>query len=202
MPENSVFCSQCGAQNLPGGTFCQKCGAGLASIVSAAAPGTVVTMAHTPAAPADWSAYGGFWIRVAAQLLDGLILGAIFTPIFLLFILPVLLRIIKEANSGHEPPVELFGVIFLLVPITWIGRWLYDALLTSSTWQGTVGKRVLHLKVTDEAGNKISFGRATGRFFGKLVSGMAMDIGFIMVAFTDRKRGLHDMIAGTVVMKY
>src|SRR5258708_40114237 len=61
MPESSVFCSQCGAQNLPGGTFCQKCGAGLASVLSAAASGTGAAAAYTPAAPADWSAYGGAW---------------------------------------------------------------------------------------------------------------------------------------------
>ncbi len=170
--------------------------------MSAAASGTVAAAAYTPAAPADWSAYGGFWIRVVAQLLDGIIIGAVTIPLALIFLLPVILKTIKEANAGHEPPVELFGVIFILIPIFWIGQWLYEALLTSSNWQGTIGKRVLRLKVTDEAGNKISFGRATGRFFGKMISRMIMDIGYIMVAFTDRKRGLHDMIAGTVVVKY
>jgi uncharacterized RDD family membrane protein YckC len=74
--------------------------------------------------------------------------------------------------------------------------------LTSSSWQGTVGKRLLRLKVTDEAGNRIGFGRATGRFFAKILSNLLFCIGFIMIAFTDRKRGLHDMIAGTLVMKY
>ncbi len=65
-----------------------------------------------------------------------------------------------------------------------------------------MGKRVLQLKVTDELGNRIGFGRATGRFFAKILSSMFFCIGFIMVGLTDRKRGLHDMLAATLVMKY
>jgi len=67
--------------------------------------------------------------------------------------------------------------------------------------QATLGKRIVGLKVTDLAGNRIGFGRATGRHFAKMLSSMIMNIGYIMVAFTDRKQGLHDMLAGTLVMK-
>ncbi len=98
--------------------------------------------------------------------------------------------------------VAIIGTAFTYGCIVMLGTWLYDALLTSSSWQGTVGKRVLGLKVTDEAGNRISFGRATGRFFAMILSGMILYIGFFMIGFTDRKRGLHDMLAGTLVMKY
>jgi uncharacterized RDD family membrane protein YckC len=96
----------------------------------------------------------------------------------------------------------MLGAISTFIILVFIGHWLYEALLTSSSWQGTVGKRILRLKVTDEAGNRIGFGRATGRFFGKILSHLILWIGFIMIAFTDRKRGLHDMMAGTLVMKY
>ena len=85
--------------------------------------------------------------------------------------------------------------------IAFCAHWLYEALMTSSSWQATVGKRVLNLKVTDDFGNRISFGRATARYFSKILSGMILCIGFIMAAFTDRKKALHDMIAGTVVVK-
>jgi uncharacterized RDD family membrane protein YckC len=95
------------------------------------------------------------------------------------------LKAVNQINA-EEPAVELFGAIFLMIPLVWIVQWLYDALATGSSWQGTVGKKILRLKVTDEAGNRISFGRATGRFFGKLLSGMIMNVGFIMVAFTAR----------------
>ena len=96
----------------------------------------------------------------------------------------------------------MLGALSTFIILVFVGYWLYEALLTSSSWQGTVGKRVLRLKVTDEAGNRIGFGRATGRFFAKLLSQFILWIGFIMVAFTERKRGLHDMMAGTLVMKY
>ena len=62
-------------------------------------------------------------------------------------------------------------------------------------------KKALGLSVTDLSGNRIGFGRATGRYFAKILSGLILLIGFIMVAFTQRKQGLHDMLAGTLVYK-
>jgi uncharacterized RDD family membrane protein YckC len=78
---------------------------------------------------------------------------------------------------------------------------LYYALLESSTWQGTLGKRALGLEVTDLEGRRISFGRATGRFFAKIISALILWIGFIMAGFTEKKQALHDMIAGTLVIR-
>ncbi len=68
-------------------------------------------------------------------------------------------------------------------------------------WQGTVGKKILGLRVTDLNGNRVSFGRASGRFFGKIVSGFTLMIGYIMAGFTEKKQALHDMIAGCLVVK-
>ncbi|MBU6289830.1 MAG: RDD family protein [Chloroflexi bacterium] len=56
-------------------------------------------------------------------------------------------------------------------------------------------------KVVDDRGNPISFGRATGRYFGKIVSALILLIGLFMAAFTARKQALHDMMAGTLVVK-
>jgi uncharacterized RDD family membrane protein YckC len=81
-----------------------------------------------------------------------------------------------------------------------LAGWLYYALLESSSWQGTIGKKVLGLRVTDMNGNQISFGKATGRYFGMILSGMICLVGFIMVAFTEKKQGLHDIMAGTLVL--
>jgi uncharacterized RDD family membrane protein YckC len=77
---------------------------------------------------------------------------------------------------------------------------VYYSLLESSSWQGTLGKKLLGMRVTDLNGNRISFGRATGRYFGKILSGMICFIGFVMVAFTEKRQGLHDMLAGTLVV--
>lgn len=188
--------------------FCQNCGLTLSSNLApsqAAAPARAYAAAP-PAAYAPPSIYGGFWIRLLAHLIDHVILGAIAAPLFFIIALPTIVRVAHEAERNQEPSPEMIMAIlssvFLYAAIAFVGQWLYEALLTSSTWQGTIGKRVLRLKVVDEAGNRISFGRATGRFFAKVLSSMFFCIGFIMVGFTERKRGLHDMLASTVVMKY
>jgi uncharacterized RDD family membrane protein YckC len=85
--------------------------------------------------------------------------------------------------------------------IVLVGAWLYFALMESSPRGATVGKMALGLRVVDVQGQRISFMRATGRFFAKFISGLILMIGYLMVAFTDRKRGLHDIMAGTLVVK-
>lgn len=79
-------------------------------------------------------------------------------------------------------------------------EWIYYAFQESSTSQATLGKKAFNLRVYNMQGQRVSFGQATGRYFGKLLSGLILGIGFIMVAFTARKQGLHDMMAGTVVL--
>jgi len=210
MPENFVFCSKCGAQNFATAQSCQKCGGGL-SVGLAPMPRAVPAQAYATAPAVSYAAvptsrYAGFWIRLLAHFIDHVILGAIAAPLFFILVLPAMLRVINEAERNREPSPELIiaivSSVFIYIVLAFVGQWLYEALLTSSSWQGTVGKRVLQLRVTDELGNRIGFGRATGRFFAKILSSMFFCIGFIMVGLTDRKRGLHDMLAATLVMKY
>lgn len=150
--------------------------------------------------------YGGFWIRLLAHLLDHVILSAVAAPLFFIMILPSIVRIAHEAEQNQEPSPEMIiaivSSVFVYIALAFVGQWLYEALLTSSSWQGTIGKRVLRLKVVDEAGSRIGFGRATGRFFAKILSSMFFCIGYIMIGFTERKTGLHDMLAGTKVLRY
>jgi len=209
MQENFVFCSKCGAQNFATAQSCQKCGGGL-SVGLAPMPRAVPAQAYATAPAVAYAAvptsrYGGFWLRLLAHLIDHVILGAIAAPLFFMLVLPSIVRVINEAERNREPSPELIiaivSSVFIYIVLAFVGQWLYEALLTSSSWQATLGKRVLQLKVTDELGNRIGFGRATGRFFAKIVSSMFFCIGFIMVGLTDRKRGLHDMLAGTLVMK-
>ena len=80
-------------------------------------------------------------------------------------------------------------------------NWLYSALMESSAKQATVGKLALGIIVTDMEGRRIGFGKATGRHFAKFLSALILGIGFIMVAFTQRKQGLHDILAGTLVIR-
>jgi len=73
--------------------------------------------------------------------------------------------------------------------------------MESSSYQATLGKMIFGMKVTDLNGNRISFERATGRHFAKWLSGLVLCIGYIMVGFTERKQGLHDLLAGTLVRR-
>lgn len=157
----------------------------------------------------DDTPFGGFWRRLVAHFIDWVVLFLIgFLGFFLLgFILGVLgeQETINSFNRifSDDPEVldENYEAINLIVDFCFVLiTWVYYASLTSSSWQATLGKKVLGLKVVDENGDRISFGRATGRYFAKIPSALILYIGFLMVAWTKRKRGLHDMIAGTLVV--
>lgn len=104
-------------------------------------------------------------------------------------------------HRGFSLPHLIFGSGVMGMLILG-GSWLYEAFLESSSYQATLGKMIFGMKVTDLYGNRISFARATGRHFAKILSGMILCIGFIMVGLTERKQGLHDMIAGTLVRRF
>jgi uncharacterized RDD family membrane protein YckC len=195
MAENILFCSQCGSQNMASAAFCQKCGASLGPSLSAAP-------AIYPQAVSSVG-YGGFWIRFLAFIVDGIIVRVAVFP-FAAALGLMGLRHRPFTISGRLDEADIPAIFAAVFATFWIFaaiNWLYDALLTSSAWQGTVGKKILNLKVTDEANNRISFARATGRHFAKYYLSTILFVGFIMAAFTDRKRALHDIIAGTLVRK-
>lgn len=120
----------------------------------------------------------GFWLRFIAFVIDALILCVV-NWVITIFV-----------GQG-----QLYTVLATLI------GWLYFAGFESSTKQATFGKQVLHLRATDISGNPLTFGRATGRYFAKILSSLILMIGYIMIAFTERKQGLHDMVAGTLVVK-
>ncbi|HKR90934.1 RDD family protein [Novosphingobium sp.] len=142
--------------------------------------------------------YGGFWWRVLAYFIDAIILQ-IGSSIIGGFMGAGIGASMAMMRSGQESIVSTAMLMAIL--LTLVLQWLYFALMESSAMQATVGKLAIGLVVTDLNGNRISFGRATGRYFAKILSGVILLIGFIMVAFTERKQGLHDMIAGTLVWK-
>lgn len=151
--------------------------------------------------------YAGFWWRFLAYIIDDLLIGAVSW----IFALPILAIFGISMYSLKEAGMDTDNSELLLIPILMaassIGflmvviQWLYFALMESSKHQGTLGKLVLKIKVTDLEGNRIGFGRATGRYFGKIISGMIFMIGYIMAGFTEKKQALHDMMAGCLVIK-
>ena len=139
-------------------------------------------------------AYAGFWMRVLAYIIDNLIMSFVFVPVFLV------IGLVMIGSGMDQESLEFQFLNLGSNVVSLFGGWLYHAFMESSSWQGTVGKKVLGLRVTDMNGNRVSFGRATGRYFGKILSGMICGIGFLMVAFTEKKQGLHDMLAGTLIL--
>jgi uncharacterized RDD family membrane protein YckC len=212
-----MYCSKCGANVADGTAFCSACGQPMvgfsvgqaAATPPAAAPGGTV---YAPPAQAGWQApaarpavaYAGFWLRFVAAIIDGLILYFVGMILFLPFAASMGMGM-RGMMTGRPPNLEgLLPFIHAMIRITLLRtvlHWLYYSLLESSAWQATLGKKALGLEVTDLDGNRISFGRATGRFFAKIISSIILFIGYIMAGFTEKKQALHDILAGTLVIR-
>jgi uncharacterized RDD family membrane protein YckC len=134
--------------------------------------------------------YAGFWLRLAAYILDIAILYG--TAIIIIF----------SFGGFSKPESSDGGAIFeFLFLILYIALLLYFPFMESSKWQATLGKRAVGIIVTDLNRDRISFGKALARLFSKIISGIILYIGFIMAGLTEKKQGLHDMIANTLVIK-
>ena len=140
--------------------------------------------------------YAGFWHRFAAYLIDTIIMTLVLVPLGA--VIGVLIAATSEGDIENSPVWPLAS--FLIRGVSLALGWLYFGLMESSSWQGTLGKRLLGLRVTDMDGNRIGFGKATGRYFGKILSSLICLVGFIMAAFSEKRQALHDMMAGTLVL--
>lgn len=143
--------------------------------------------------------YAGFWRRFAAAFIDAIVtaIGSV------LFGVPVLvLMMLVVIAEGEEPdPVALTAVFEGAAQILALFfSWMYFALMESSRLQATLGKLAVGIRVTDLAGNRIGFEKATWRYFGKFISALPLLGGFVMAAFTARRQALHDRMAGCLVL--
>jgi uncharacterized RDD family membrane protein YckC len=136
--------------------------------------------------------YAGFWKRLAAFLVDTIVLAGVGFCVGFAFGFVMVLALGPRLDQDVLQ-LASFGLGFLI-------NFLYYAILESSESQATPGKRVLHIKVTDEDGRRITFARATGRYFAKLLSFVILGVGCLMAAFTPRKQALHDSLAHTLVI--
>ncbi len=143
-------------------------------------------------APAGSAGYAGFWRRAVAIVIDTVVLMVVGWPLGL---------IPAAAVLADRDLATTIGTIGAAVVARGLLSWLYFAGTESSGWQATLGKRAIGLRVTDSSGARIRFGRASGRFFGKLLSGALFGLGFVMAAFTARRQALHDLLAGTLVVR-
>ncbi len=197
----TLYCPNCGAPNPADSLFCSQCGAKLTPVD--AVPVATVQPTAVPS-PITWVPaeaqvqYAGFWMRLVALILDRLLIGVVLMPFYVAIIMSVVAAgdAVRMPDEGQMIVTAIgAGVLGL------IAQWLYFAVMESSRKQATFGKQLLGIKVTDLQGERITFARASGRFFGKILSSLTLLIGYIMAAFTERHQALHDMLAGTVVVK-
>lgn len=172
-----MYCPKCGMAQADEAAFCTNCGRSLAP-----RSGGVNAVAQVE--------YAGFWRRFISNLIDGVLVNA------MSFIVGLIMGAIIVARHGKmDGPMT--AVVYLCALVISV---LYWGICESSPSQATLGKMTMGIKVTDMEGNRISFGKAVGRYLGKILSGFILCIGYLMIAFTEKKQGLHDMMAGTLVV--
>ncbi|MCB1060573.1 MAG: RDD family protein [Calditrichaeota bacterium] len=170
-----MFCPHCGKPNPDDAQYCSVCGRELNAPAQQAAQEEQNKSLNV--APVQ---YAGFWRRVLAVIIDGLIISIVSVPLTW-----------KFKFDGFTLSYG-FGMII---------QWLYFSLFESSFRQATIGKMAIGIVVTDESYRRISFARASGRYFGKYLSAIILGIGFLMAAFTEKKQALHDILADTLVVQ-
>jgi uncharacterized RDD family membrane protein YckC len=139
--------------------------------------------------------YAGFWIRVGAKLLDGLILVVPLMVVFVLVMIPLM--------GATRPGQANFAPVFiqLAMQLGFVAVQISYNIFFVGKYGATPGKMICKLKVVTADGGRIGYGRATGRAFAEMLSGMVCYIGYLLVAFDNpQKRALHDHICNTRVI--
>ena len=177
---DASVCPRCLHRNDEGAQFCYSCGLPLTGENAKAAPHAIRAFQHGPP--------GGFWARVAAYIIDGIVLTVLGIAVYPL--------------TG-ESPLRCFdtdsSLVFADVLVIVI-QLLYTPILIS-LWSTTIGKRALNLYVLRSDGSRCGFWQAFGRTLASTLSALLFGIGFLMVALRQDKRALHDLIAGTAVIQ-
>jgi len=180
---NQNFCPNCGSEiQFKQAEICPKCGVRI----------------KEPPKPIG-EKYAGFWIRLVAYIIDSIILLIIAFGIGFIYGIFLAISYPEFSDYSFSRPQSIGFMIFLYIIIIVI-QWIYFAYQESSSKQATIGKQALGLIVTDHNGNQLSFSKATGRWLAKILSGLILGVGLLMIGFTEKKQGLHDMIANTYVI--
>jgi uncharacterized RDD family membrane protein YckC len=131
-------------------------------------------------------AYAGFWRRLLAYLIDATLLAGVEVAM-------------ARSIAILEP--DNFQALANVAPVSATLWWAYFVVMESSPAQGTLGKIALNLRVTDTHGDPITFWRAAFRGVFKILSSLFLFTGWLMAAFMPRKQALHDLLAGTLVLR-
>jgi uncharacterized RDD family membrane protein YckC len=202
----TLFCAQCGRPN-PGDDLARF---GVVLICADCKNGYLQRLREgvAPAATAD---YGGFWIRFVAWLIDRIILmvvGSIVQFAFLGFLTPFRQPPRGAPGTGPYPGSAdavfgaMLGIVSLVFVVDMVIGCTYEAFFVSSSLNATPGKLALELKVVRPNGARLGLGRAVGRYFAKSwLNPLTGGIGYIMAGFDSEKRGLHDLMCDTRVVR-
>ncbi|HEV3199253.1 MAG TPA: RDD family protein [Bryobacteraceae bacterium] len=153
-------------------------------------------------APTATASYGGFWIRFVAWLIDGIILMVV-GSIVQFALLGSLIQF-RQPQRGASPDVvfgAMLGMVGLVFLVDMVIGCSYEAFFVSSGLCATPGKLALELKVVRPNGARLGLGRAVGRYFAKRLNLLTGGIGYIMAGFDSERRGLHDLICDTRVVR-
>jgi uncharacterized RDD family membrane protein YckC len=154
-------------------------------------PQPVLSQPSWQAAPAA-TEYAGLGLRFGAFILDFLITMAIG------FVCGIILGVMLAATGSHWSDEEVGAFAYLMGAVV---NWFYFTLFESSALMATPGKRALGLRVIDLQGRRIGFGRATGRYFGKFLSLIALGFGYWTIPSSPMRQGWHDKMAGCLVLR-
>lgn len=189
----STLCPKCGEDVVDRARFCHACGQDL-TVKSR----PVLAVEHpTPVAHYEVE-YAPVWRRFLASLIDIVLLALVVLPgvIAFFWLVEVFTHLV---GLDMEEGRSLAGTAAVLLGLT--ADWIYHAATQSSSREASLGKQFMGLKVTDLAGERISFGQATGRHFAKYLSTFMLLFGFVVAFFSRRKQAIHDMVAGTLVLR-
>jgi uncharacterized RDD family membrane protein YckC len=199
-----MFCPKCGKETDALGKFCQWCGVDIVSI-----PATPIATPEEDEV-SDVGVYAGLGRRIVAFIVDAILILLMWLVVITVFSLTNGVRyayylVVKRApidsltvagttDAALVPIFAALGMLIIIIP------WLYYAGFESSRSQATPGKVLMGIVVTDLEGNKPTFARATLRQFAKFISALILFIGFLMIGLTKNHQGLHDKIAGCLVL--
>lgn len=162
---------------------------------------------HIAIVPSETPTGGaGFWLRFAAFFIDHLILGAALAPIY--FIAFVIAAAASGAGDQQDPEAAqqaaagmLMIAYLFMAPAAMAITWAYFGLFQKFKG-GTPGKLALGLRVVNaQTGENLTFWHSVGRLMAYTLSAIPLYVGFMMIGFRGDKRGLHDLVAGTRVIK-
>jgi uncharacterized RDD family membrane protein YckC len=201
-----MFCPKCGKETDALGKFCQWCGADIVTTP----PLTPVAAPEEEEDGPDVGVYAGLGRRIVAFIVDFiliLLLDAVAAAVLglirglqnLYFYAVQHASVDSLTTEGTSAAlfgsiIAAYGIVIVIIP------WLYYAGFESSRSQATPGKLLMRIVVTDLDGNKPSFARVTLRHFAKFISTLIIFIGFLMIGLTKNRQGLHDKIAGCLVL--